>query len=95
MRTIRALPPERGGRVPAAALTAYARTEDRMQALLAGFHLHMPKPVQPAELAAVVASLAGRTASTGGGMCAARHGEHHVRWGALRRAPQTPAASPE
>ena len=61
MRTIRALPPERGGRIPAAALTAYARTEDRMQALLAGFHLHMPKPVQPAELAAVVASLAGRT----------------------------------
>ena len=61
MRAVRALPPERGGRVPAAALTAYARTEDRMQALLAGFHLHMPKPVQPAELAAVVASLAGRT----------------------------------
>ena len=61
MRAIRALPPEQGGRVPAAALTAYARTEDRMQALLAGFHLHMPKPVQPAELAAVVASLAGRT----------------------------------
>ncbi len=61
IRTIRALPPERGGRIPAAALTAYARTEDRMQALLAGFHLHMPKPVQPAELAAVVASLAGRT----------------------------------
>jgi CheY-like chemotaxis protein len=61
MRAIRERPPERGGRVPAAALTAYARTEDRMQALLAGFHLHMPKPVQPAELAAVVASLAGRT----------------------------------
>ena len=61
MRTIRALPDERGGRIPAAALTAYARAEDRMQALLAGFHLHMPKPVQPAELAAVVASLAGRT----------------------------------
>ena len=61
MRAIRALPTEKGGRVPAAALTAYARTEDRMQALLAGFHLHMPKPVQPAELAAVVASLAGRT----------------------------------
>jgi PAS domain S-box-containing protein len=61
IRRIRALPPERGGRLPAAALTAYARTEDRMQALLAGFHLHMPKPVQPAELAAVVASLAGRT----------------------------------
>ena len=61
IRTIRSLPPARGGRIPAAALTAYARTEDRMQALLAGFHLHLPKPVQPAELAAVVASLAGRT----------------------------------
>ena len=61
MRAVRERPAERGGRVPAAALTAYARTEDRMQALLAGFHLHMPKPVQPAELAAVVASLAGRT----------------------------------
>ena len=61
MRRIRALPREQGGGIPAAALTAYARTEDRMQALLAGFHLHMPKPVQPAELAAVVASLAGRT----------------------------------
>jgi len=61
MRAVRERPAEKGGRVPAAALTAYARTEDRMQALLAGFHLHMPKPVQPAELAAVVASLAGRT----------------------------------
>src|SRR5262249_3362187 len=60
-RAVRARPPDRGGRIPAAALTAYARTEDRMQALLAGFHLHTPKPVDPAELAAVVASLAGRT----------------------------------
>ena len=57
IRRIRARPPEQGGRLPAAALTAYARTEDRMQALLAGFHMHVPKPVQPAELAAVVASL--------------------------------------
>lgn len=61
IRKIRARPAEQGGRLPAAALTAYARTEDRMQALLAGFHLHLPKPVQPAELAAVVASLVGRT----------------------------------
>ncbi|HEV2800138.1 MAG TPA: PAS domain S-box protein [Pyrinomonadaceae bacterium] len=60
IRKVRGLPPERGGRVPAAALTAYARTEDRMRALLAGFQLHVPKPVEPAELAAVVASLAGR-----------------------------------
>ena len=62
MRRIRALPRERGGGIPAAALTAYARTEDRMQALLAGFQIHVPKPVQPAELIAVVASLAARNA---------------------------------
>jgi PAS domain S-box-containing protein len=60
IRKVRNLPPERGGRIPAAALTAYARAEDRMRALLAGFQLHVPKPVEPAELAAVVASLAGR-----------------------------------
>jgi CheY-like chemotaxis protein/anti-sigma regulatory factor (Ser/Thr protein kinase) len=47
-------------RIPAAALTAYGRTEDRMQALSAGFQIHVPKPVEPAELLAVVASLTGR-----------------------------------
>ncbi|HZH32905.1 MAG TPA: PAS domain S-box protein [Pyrinomonadaceae bacterium] len=61
IRKVRSLPAERGGKIPAAALTAYARAEDRMRALLAGFQLHVPKPVEPAELAAVVASLAGRT----------------------------------
>jgi hypothetical protein len=61
IRKIRARAPERGGRVPAAALTAYARVEDRMRALSAGFQLHVPKPVEPAELAMVVATLAGRT----------------------------------
>jgi signal transduction histidine kinase/CheY-like chemotaxis protein len=61
IRKIRNLPPERGGKIPAAALTAYARAEDRMRALLSGFQLHVPKPVEPAELVAVVASLAGRT----------------------------------
>jgi PAS domain S-box-containing protein len=60
IRRIRSLPPERGGKIPAAALTAYARAEDRMRALLSGFQLHVPKPVEPAELVAVVASLAGR-----------------------------------
>ncbi|MGI9108188.1 MAG: PAS domain-containing protein [Pyrinomonadaceae bacterium] len=60
IRQIRSLPEARGGKIPAAALTAYARAEDRMRALLAGFQLHVPKPVEPAELAAVVASLAGR-----------------------------------
>ncbi|MCA1555963.1 MAG: PAS domain S-box protein, partial [Acidobacteria bacterium] len=52
IRKIRSLPPERGGKIPAAALTAYARAEDRMRALLAGFQLHVPKPVEPAELTA-------------------------------------------
>jgi CheY-like chemotaxis protein len=46
--------------VPALALTAYARTEDRVRALEAGFQMHIPKPVDPSELAAAVASLGGR-----------------------------------
>ncbi|MEW4566237.1 PAS domain-containing protein [Tautonia sp. JC769] len=49
--------------LPAAALTAFARPEDRKQALLAGFQTHVAKPVDPSELVAVVASLAGRTGS--------------------------------
>ena len=60
MRAVRERPASRGGQIPAAALTAYARPEDRAAALKAGFQLHVPKPVQPAELAAVVSSLAGR-----------------------------------
>lgn len=47
--------------LPAAALTAFARPEDRMRALLAGFQVHLGKPVDPDELVAVVAALAGRT----------------------------------
>ncbi|HEY0406028.1 MAG TPA: ATP-binding protein, partial [Pyrinomonadaceae bacterium] len=61
MRKVRALSPEQGGMIPAAAVTAYARAEDRMRALLAGFQSHIAKPVAPTELVAVVASLAGRT----------------------------------
>ena len=61
IRKVRALPAETGGRTPAAALTAYGRLEDRMKALSAGFQLHVAKPVDPAELVAVVASLGGRT----------------------------------
>ena len=57
---IRQLPKERGGRIPAAALTAYAGVEDRMRALSAGYQIHIPKPVEPAELTTVVANLAGR-----------------------------------
>lgn len=46
--------------MPAIALTAYARTEDRLQALRAGYQMHVTKPVELAELTAVVASLAKR-----------------------------------
>jgi CheY-like chemotaxis protein len=49
-----------GGALAAVALTAYARAEDRVRALKAGYHAHVPKPVEPAELIAVVANLTGR-----------------------------------
>jgi signal transduction histidine kinase/ActR/RegA family two-component response regulator len=55
---VRALPAEQGGEVPAVALTAFARTEDRTRALMSGFQMHIPKPVDPGELAAVVENLA-------------------------------------
>ncbi len=48
-------------RVPAIALTAFARSEDRTRALHAGYQVHVAKPVEPTELAATVASAAGRT----------------------------------
>jgi signal transduction histidine kinase len=57
IRRVRALPGDRGGRVPAVALTAYARSEDRTRAMLAGFQNHVPKPVVPNELLAVLAAL--------------------------------------
>lgn len=58
---VRALPAEEGGRTPAVALTAYARVEDRLKVLRSGFQTHLPKPVEPAELVAVVANIAGRS----------------------------------
>lgn len=58
---VRSLTDAEGGRTPAIALTAYARVEDRIRALKAGFQAHLPKPVEPVELAAVVASLANGT----------------------------------
>jgi signal transduction histidine kinase len=60
VRRLRALPPGRGGDLPIAALTAYGRPEDRVRSLAAGFDMHVPKPVDPAELTAVVAVLARR-----------------------------------
>jgi signal transduction histidine kinase len=61
IRKIRALAPERGGMTRAVALTAFGRPEDRIRSLMAGFNIHVSKPVDPGELAAIVASLAGRT----------------------------------
>jgi PAS domain S-box-containing protein len=63
IRRIRARSASEGGDVPAAALTAYASPSDRMKVLGAGFNIHVAKPVQPDELAMVVASLAARRAS--------------------------------
>ena len=60
IKRVRALPAEQGGQTPAAALTAFARVEDRVKALRAGFQIHLPKPVEPMELASVIATLAGR-----------------------------------
>ena len=60
IRRVRALPAERGGQIPAAALTAYARVEDRARALAEGYQAHVSKPVDPAELTAVIADLAAR-----------------------------------
>lgn len=57
LRKIRALPPERGGRIPAIALTAHSLVQDRLQSLRAGFQSHVPKPVVPEELVEVVASV--------------------------------------
>ena len=60
LKRVRALGPGRGGKVPAIALTAFARSEDRTRALRAGFLVHVSKPVDPSELVATVASVAGR-----------------------------------
>jgi CheY-like chemotaxis protein/two-component sensor histidine kinase len=65
IRRVRTLEPTDGGKVPAIALTAYGRTEDRVRTLSAGFSMHVPKPVDPGELTAVVASLAGRDTGVG------------------------------
>jgi CheY-like chemotaxis protein len=59
MRRVRELPTREGGDMPAIALTAYARSEDRRRALTAGFQSQLAKPVGPAELVAIVASVAG------------------------------------
>jgi PAS domain S-box-containing protein len=60
IRQIRMMSPDQGGQIPAIALSAYASNSDSKQALLAGFQKHIAKPVEPAQLIAVVATLIGR-----------------------------------
>ncbi len=61
MRELRARSALQQARIPAIALTAFARSEDRTRAMLAGYQVHLSKPVEPQELLAAVANLAGRT----------------------------------
>lgn len=57
IRKVRALPSDRGGQIPALALTAYARTEDRIRALSEGYQMHLAKPVDRLELTTIVSKL--------------------------------------
>ena len=57
IREVRKREPAAGGRTPAIALTAFARSEDRTRAMIAGYQVHVSKPVEPRELIAAVASL--------------------------------------
>jgi PAS domain S-box-containing protein len=59
IRKIRSLEPARGGAIAAIALTAYARTEDRVRSLAAGYQMHIAKPAEPVELAIVIGNLTG------------------------------------
>jgi signal transduction histidine kinase/ActR/RegA family two-component response regulator len=61
IKKLRAREKLRGGHIPAIALTAYARQEDRLHALSVGYERHVPKPIEPGELLAALASLANRT----------------------------------
>ena len=60
IKKLRALAPADGGRTPALALTAYARMEDRTRAMVAGFNMHIAKPIEPAELLITIANLTNR-----------------------------------
>ena len=64
IRRVRELPAAGGGEVPALALTAFARSDDRRLTLMSGFQMHLAKPVDPTELTLAVASLTGRMRRT-------------------------------
>ena len=60
IRKVRARSADKGGQIPAVALTAFARTQDRLRVLSSGYQMHVPKPIEPIELVTVVASIAKR-----------------------------------
>jgi PAS domain S-box-containing protein len=66
IRQVRDLPPAFGGQTPAIALTAYTRGEERARVLAAGFQQYLPKPVDPSELLAIVASFVPQATSQSG-----------------------------
>jgi CheY-like chemotaxis protein len=65
IKEVRQLPEDRGGKIPAVALTAYAGIEDSKRVLLAGYQMHIPKPVEPAHLTYVVHGLAEKNGDAG------------------------------
>jgi signal transduction histidine kinase/ActR/RegA family two-component response regulator len=74
IQSVRMLPPEGGGAIPAIALTAYAREEDRLKSLNAGFQAHMAKPIEPGDLVDLVSQFSPRPA--GAGTHTPRHPRH-------------------
>jgi two-component system CheB/CheR fusion protein len=60
IQQVRSLSPEQGGQIPAIALTAYTREEERQRVLNAGFQRHVAKPIEPAQLAELIAALVRR-----------------------------------
>jgi signal transduction histidine kinase/two-component SAPR family response regulator len=82
IRQIRSRTASEGGQVPAIALTAFARSEDRARALAAGFQMHVSKPVVPHELLDIVARLVGRH-----GQSAPGHADGSVRTNLLAASP--------
>ena len=76
---VRRLPREEGSQVPAIALTAFARSEDRLRALESGFSAHISKPVEPSELIATVASVVGPSAPLVNRAAAPTFGRNGVR----------------
>ncbi len=83
MRRVRQLPPLEGKRLPAIALTAFARSVDRTRAIMAGYQMHMAKPIEPQELVATVASFAGRLVRPPGDEAAKRRSAREVTRAAL------------